>query len=139
MTTDDSHTFDWAPRQSKAFGTIHVPTIPIQLRSILGEWKTFYPLVDSGAFVSVFNEDDCKVLGYDIKSGIQIDIAGVFGESRIAYLHEIELKIDNDIIKSKIAFTEGKPHQQLLGRINFFENFEVCFSGKSLKTNILRE
>lgn len=139
MTTENNHTFDWVPITSEFFGQIHTPKIPIQLKSKSNEWKTFYPLVDSGAFVSVFNGSDCELLGYDLKSGKQFDIGSVFGESRIAYLHEIELRINGDIIKSKIAFTDGKPHAQLLGRINFFENFKICFSGKTLKTSILRE
>jgi len=131
--------FDWKPIKSKTFGDVARPIALIELKSNLGDWKIFYPEVDSGAIVSVFNSSDCKFLGYDLKKGLRFELSGVFGSNRMAYLHEIEMKIGKEITKTRIAFTEGENHKQLLGRIDVFNNFQICFRGKLLKTNMIKE
>ncbi len=131
--------FDWSPRISEALGDIFAPTTLVELKALSGEWKIFYPLVDSGAFVSVFRASDCELLGFDLKSGKPITINGALGGSFPAYMHKIDLKIGNEIINCRIAFTEQKDHVQILGRADVFDNFRICFSGKLLKTTFFRE
>ena len=80
-----------------------------------GDWKIFYPEVDSGAPISVFNKDDCDVLGYSIRSGRPIYLSGVLGGDEVpAYIHIVDIKIGDETIPAKIAFTDGKKHKQLL-------------------------
>jgi hypothetical protein len=131
--------FDWSPRKSEALGDIHATTALVEVKASSGEWKIFYPLVDSGAFISVFNSCDCDLLGYELKNGFPIKINGALGGSYPAYVHKIDVKIGSDVIKSRIAFTEQKKHGQILGRADIFDYFRICFSGKSLKTTFFKE
>jgi hypothetical protein len=127
------------PINSPAFGRIYRPVVLVEVKSRSGEWKPFYPEVDSGALISVFNKSDCAFLGYILNEGTPFTLTGVLGGSTQSYIHQIELRIGNEIVISRIAFTDGKNHKQLLGRIDVFNKFRICFIGKGSQTSLLRE
>jgi len=131
--------FDWKLFHSPTFGNTSHPVASVEIKSISGEWEIFYPEVDSGAIISVFNESDCELLGLGLKDGKYFEISGVLGGKTPAYIHEVDVKIGMNTIKSKVAFTEGKSHKQLLGRIDVFNNFQILFKGKSLQTYFTKE
>lgn len=131
--------FDWKIFRSPTFGNTSLPVASVEIRSILGEWELFYPEVDSGAIISVFNESDCDLLGLRLEDGQYFEISGVLGGRTPAYIHEVDMRIGRNIIKSKVAFTKGKSHKQLLGRLGVFNNFQILFKGKSLQTHFIKE
>ena len=128
------------PIESPTFGTIYRPIAYVEVKSTSEEWKIFYPEVDSGAPLSVFNKSDCELLGYRLKEGKYFHISSVIGSSIPAYIHEVEMKVGKEIIiPVKVAFTDGLNHKQLLGRINIFDTFQVLFRGKILETSFVKE
>jgi hypothetical protein len=131
--------FDWELYRSQKFDSVSHPIIPVEIKSISGEWKIFYPLVDSGAIISVFNGSDCELLGYTLTDGEYFDIKGVLSGTTSSYIHQIPVKIKDIEIKLRIAFTTGSIHKQLLGRMDVFDNFRILFQGKLLKTFFTRE
>lgn len=134
------HGFDWGIiEKQSSIGVMFRPMMHLQIRSKFGDWKKFIGEIDSGSPVTLFNESDCEFLGYDLKNGKPFDIYGIFGDKRKAYLHDLNIKIGKDIVKSKIAFTEGPHHKQLIGRIDIFDNFEINLRGKILKSYFLKE
>jgi hypothetical protein len=130
--------FEWKPFDSPTFGRIYRPVALVEVRSESGEWKIFYPEVDSGSPISVFNKSDCDFLGYILDKGKSFCLTGVLGGSTPAYIHETEIKIGNEIIHAKIAFTDGKNHKQLIGRIDIFDKFQISFS-KGSRTSFIKE
>jgi hypothetical protein len=131
--------FPWKLVDSSSLGNILRPIALVECRAQSGEWKTFYPEVDSGSPISVFNASDCELLGYMLDNGRPFKLTGVFGDSRRAYIHDIETKIGEDVTTSRIAFTEGENHKQLLGRIDIFDKFRICLRGKVSQTSFLKE
>jgi hypothetical protein len=131
--------YDWMPIDSPTFGRIYRPIVLVEVRSRSGEWKSFYLEVDSGAPISVLNKSDCVFLGYRLDEGTPFALKGVLGGSTQSYIHQIELKIGNENVIARIAFTDGKNHKQLLGRIDVFNKFRICFTDKGSKTSFLKE
>lgn len=132
--------FNWKPVEGTSIiKDLFRPMMDVELKSSSGEWKTFYPEVDSGAPLSVFNESDCDFLGYELTDGTSFDLHSVLGGSVKSYLHEIEMKIGSEILKSRIAFTKGKNHKQLIGRTDVFDYFQICLRGKVLQTSFSKE
>lgn len=131
--------FRWVPIDYQSvFGNIMMPQAIVEIKAITGKWKVFYPEVDTGAVVSIFTECDCERLGLILKEGEPFRLSGVFGGSGQAYLHEVELKIGDELLKSRVAFTEGN-HKQLLGRVDVMDNFRISLSGKYTETIFVRE
>lgn len=132
--------FDWKPIEGKSLlGNISRPVVKMEIKAASGEWKIFYPEVDSGAVVSVFNKSDCELLGYVLTGGEYFPISGVLGESRDGYVHTLDVRIGDTIFKSRIVFTEGKNHKHLLGRVDVFDNFIITIRGRILKTIFVKE
>lgn len=132
--------FNWKPVEEESIiKDLHRPVINVELKSQSGEWKIFYPEVDSGAPMSVFNESDCELLGYKLTDGTSFNLHGVLGGSTPSYLHKIKMKIGDEVINSRVAFTKGKNHKQLIGRTDVFDYFRICLRGKLLKTSFIKE
>ncbi len=132
--------FEWKPVEGKsAFGNITRPMALLEIKVNDGEWKPFYAEVDSGSPITVFNESDSERLGIELEKGRPVTLRGVLGGKCLAYVHEVEMRIGKEEIRAKVAFTEGPNHKQLLGRIDVFDGFRVCLSGKAQRTSFLRE
>lgn len=134
MILSQHNCYDWQPIQSPTFGQVLRPIVPIEIRAKSGEWKIFYPEVDSGAVISVFNKSDCELLGLKLTDGKHFELKGALSGSTPAYIHDVEMILANEAILSRVAFTDAKNHKQLLGRIDIFNKFLFSLGGKSLKT-----
>jgi hypothetical protein len=138
----DEIRFNWRPIPGikSALGPISYPLADIELQAASGDWKIFYPLVDSGASVSVFNGDDCDLLGYVLTDGIKYEIRGALGGTYCSYIHYIQLRIGNTITTARVAFTErAYRHISILGRIDVFDNYLIRIRGKTSESFFLKE
>lgn len=130
--------FKWKPVISKKFGKILLPAASIDIKSKDGEWKTFFPEIDTGAVVSVFSFYDCERLGYTLTEGEWFDLKGGLGGDYPAYIHELQLKMGNDEFKARIDFTEKKHNKQYLGIVDIFDKFHISFT-KNQETKFIRK
>jgi hypothetical protein len=106
---------------------ILVPMIDIEMRSKSGEWKIFYPVVDTGAVISVFSVNDCERLGYTLTDGDYFDLMGGLGGAYPSWIHELEFKIGQDVFRARVAFTEKRHNKQYIGLVDMFDKFDISF------------
>lgn len=129
--------FRWKSVKSKKFGCIFLPMAEVEIKSKSGDWKIFYPVIDTGAVVSVFSVYDCERLGYTLKEGDPFDLmGGLGGITYPSWIHELELKIGHDIFKARVAFTEKRHNKQYLGLVDVFDKFNIFL--KNQKTYIIK-
>jgi hypothetical protein len=134
--------FKWGKAFSECFQKdVRQPIASVSLKSALGEWIEFYPLVDTGAIVSIFNKTDCDVLGYELECGTRCEIKSASGHPLLCYVHSVNMKIgEGDPINVRIAFsTSDNMGKGYLGRVDVFDNFEVDFRGKTQDTYFARD
>jgi hypothetical protein len=113
---------------SKKFGKVFRPIALVEMQSYVGEWKVFYPEIDSGAIITVLNKSDCALLGYELTDGDHFLLSGVLGGETPAYIHTVGIRIGEETFPARVAFTDGKNHKQLLGRLDIFNKFQMCFA-----------
>jgi hypothetical protein len=90
-------------------------------------------LVDSGASLSIFRPEIADYLGIPIKTGERLYLQGIKGKI-LGYLHKLPVRIDQEKLNCKIAFSpEFKVSFNLLGRNNFFLPFLITFNEKHQK------
>jgi predicted aspartyl protease len=119
--------FDYVKIGNKFF-----PIIPFIVKN-KEEFVPLNALVDSGATISLFNADVGRALKIDIEKGEKFYPTGIGGKI-LTYIHEVNLKIGDHEIKTKVAFTDELAVRiNLLGRENVFENFSVLFNDKLKK------
>jgi hypothetical protein len=126
--------FRWQKLSSPYFGRIAKPIARVSLKKKSGDWQEFWVEVDSGAAISLFNKSDCDLLGYRLQDGWVCELQGVTGHSIHCYVHNIDMKIGEEVIKAKVAFSDSDKHRLLLGRVDVFDSFEIDLRGKTLDT-----
>ncbi len=95
---------------------------------------SFLVLVDSGAEVSLFTKSDAELLGLSLKNGERIEVGSVSGDKFLAFLHPITVKISDEKLKVKIAFSERDNTPRILGRNPIFSYFFIIFDNKNQNT-----
>ena len=85
-------------------------------------------LIDSGATLSVFRGDVGRVLGYDIEHGQHVTLEGI-GAKIKGYQHVLSTSCAGSEFELPIVFSdELQASFNLLGRVGFFETFQVSFN-----------
>ena len=96
-------------------------------------------MVDSGAIISVFAESDCKRLGLELTRGTPFTIGGILGGSFETWIHTVDMQIGGHPFKGRVAFSQGKNHKAILGRLDVFGYFQVILRQKLLQSTLLKE
>lgn len=95
-------------------------------------------LLDSGATVSVFNANVAE----DLKINLEAGEKRVFQSATsklVAYVHEINMVIDNQRFPCKIAFSNDlSTSLNLLGRETVFDKFIITFNEKNKEITLER-
>jgi len=125
--------FKYTPEPTKG-GTIYRPKARVQLQSIDKEWHAFWVYVDSGADLSLFTRADAALLGLNLREGEYRPIMGIGGVLIPAYIHCVDLKIEDSVLLVKTAFADSDEVPRLLGRTDVFDHFRVIFDGRELAT-----
>ena len=125
--------FDFREEQSRLFGPILRPVAEIVFvngnKEIL---ESVY--VDSGADVSLMPKSVGDALGFTIeKSDNIIEIKGVGERGIPVVLKKLKMKIGETFIETRIAWALIEEVPLLLGRVDVFNFFDICFK-KNKKT-----
>ena len=126
--------FDWQRVLTKELGWIHVPVADVEIQAHAGSWKIIRVIVDSGAVVSLFKRSFGELLGLDVEAGLPLAVSGIGHGAVKTYLHDVKLKIAEEIISLPAAFaaTDGPPN--LLGRHRLFDHLDVLFRHRRKRT-----
>jgi len=95
---------------------------------------SFLVLIDSGAEVSLFTKSDSQLLGIPLNKGEKIEVGSVSGDKFSAFLHPVILKIGDERLKIKVAFSEKDNVPRILGRNPAFSYFFIIFDNKNQNT-----
>ena len=100
--------------------------------------QIFWPIIDSGANVSIFPKDVADALGIEFE-GEPEPVEGVMG-TFLGYSHYINIRLGdyNEPISIRALFLMGEPYP-LLGREGLFEKFDVLFQERLKKVVFTRK
>ncbi|MBS3138169.1 hypothetical protein J4207_00520 [Candidatus Woesearchaeota archaeon] len=116
----------------KRIGQRDYPIISMDIKSNLRTKQT-HALIDSGSMLSLFGLEVANELGILYKNGKPTRIASVHGEL-LVYIHSLHLIIMNHEFSCQVGFSdEFKANVNLLGRMDFFDNFLITFDEKHKK------
>ena len=112
------------------FGKTLRPVIPIKVKK--GSKKINYQvLVDSGADMSIFDEELGEFIGLNVRSGKPHEVFGVGGKASIYYLHKIKIEVGGWEYEIEAGFMPNVAGRVmpygLVGQKGFFDNFIIKF------------
>ncbi len=121
----------------KHFGNAINPQVTLPVKTLTG-YKNFDFLIDSGAVVSAVPHTLAPDLGEDLSSLPRITIEGFAGQKTFAYKGEFIVKIGGSETVLPVVFSENPQASNILGRIGFFDQFNIQFDAKDKTINISR-
>lgn len=121
----------------KHFGNAINPQATLPIKTLTG-YKNFDFLIDSGAVVSALPHTVAPDLGTDLSSLPRITIEGFAGQKTFAYKGEFVIKVGGSEVVLPVVFSENPQASNILGRIGFFDQFNINFDAKDKTINISR-
>jgi len=121
----------------KHFGNALNPQVQLQVKTVTG-YKNLEFLIDSGAVVSALPKIAALDLGADLDNLPRITIEGFAGQKTFAYRGEFVIKIGRDEVVLPVVFSENPQASNILGRIGFFDQFNVVFNADNKNITISR-
>lgn len=110
-------------------GVIPDPTVKIDILTKDG-WRTTRFLIDSGADTTCLPLTTyAELLGFKPDSKKKIKVGGVEGRGVTAYPGEIKIKIGEKEISLRCYFLRSRT-MPLLGRLDFWDKFNILFNNK---------
>ena len=96
-----------------------------------GRWVECDAYIDSGATYSIFHTDMAAILGLDYQKGRKVMIRVGDGKLIAVYLHKLPVEFAGHKFNAVIGFSENLGVGfNLLGRVDFFDRFRICFNDK---------
>jgi len=121
----------------KHFGNAINPQVKIPVKTITG-YKNVEFLIDSGAVVSAVPKTMAEDLGVNLSELPRITIEGFAGQKTFAYRGEFVLMIGNEEVVIPVVFSENPQASNILGRIGFFDQFNILFDAEDQSIIISR-
>ncbi len=121
----------------KHFGNAINPQVKIPVKTING-YKNVEFLIDSGAVVSAVPKTMAEDLGVNLNELPRITIEGFAGQKTFAYRGEFILMIGNEEVVIPVVFSENPQANNILGRIGFFDQFNIMFDAEDQSIIISR-
>ncbi|MBC8183533.1 hypothetical protein H8E88_20765 [candidate division KSB1 bacterium] len=125
--------FSYRKEKLKTGEIIYRPVAKIYLFREENEWIAEYFYVDSGADYTLIPYRMGRFLGFEQLAHEVKEIGGIGGVIGVKFL-KIPIKIDNFQFDCTIAWAQIERVPLLLGRKDVFDNFDIIFQQRDLKT-----
>lgn len=122
----------------KHFGNAINPQVKIPVKTITG-YKEVEFLIDSGAVVSALPKTMAEKLGVNLGELPRITIEGFAGQKTFAYRGEFVVMIGKKEVIIPVVFSENPQASNILGRIGFFDKFNILFDAEDQSIIISRK
>ena len=110
-------------------GILYKPFIPVFLKTPLGALRINF-LLDSGADYSVAPRQIAESMGLDLGALPHKNVSGLEGGKVKGALGKLSGEIAGHPFKVRCLFTDRNDVPSLLGRLDFFDRFDICFDAK---------
>lgn len=121
----------------KHFGNALNPQVKLQVKTTTG-YNSLEFLIDSGAVVSALPKIAALDMGADLENLPRITIEGFAGQKTFAYRGEFVVKIGQDDVVLPVVYSENPQASNILGRIGFFDQFNIVFNADDKNITISR-
>lgn len=120
VTVNYTHEYQYTPLSGFTYPALALTIRHAQSLDILG-------ILDTGATFSLFSGDVALAIGItNINQGESRELRGANDSHFSAFGHDVELIIENNIIREMVYFPEHRLSHNLLGR-TFLSNLQVGF------------
>lgn len=129
------YVFPYKADRTRTGKFIYRPAALVRVMAANSFWHLFRPYVDSGADLTLLKKSDCEDMGYDLTTGTLRLIGGISKTLLRTYVHQIPVRIGETQFLCRVAFAEIDTVPRLLGRLDVFHQFRICFEETKRETH----
>lgn len=119
------------PKTDTDFGEVFYPEFNVEIFLATGVYQPFAFILDSGADCTLVPRGVANLVGFQLPSRADASVTGIFGRPMPAYKGRLKLRIRDEELNVRCLFTESNRTPFLLGRVDFFSNFDIEFSSQN--------
>jgi len=119
------------------YGQILDPQVLIPILTTKG-WSASWFLLDSGADVTSLPLRLAKYLKTELVKERPVEVSGVGKGSVRGYPSKISIKINDEILPIRCYFIENLEIISLLGRLDVFDKYDICFESSKKEVTFKR-
>ena len=114
-----------------AFGVVCNPELVVEVSTTIYGYQPFLFLLDSGADCTMVPRSMASLVGVTLPKVPDIYVGGISGPKLAAFRGSLNCRIGNEQFELRCLFTKSDKTPFLLGRIDFFNLFNVTFDNKN--------
>ena len=124
-------------RKKTNIGYVINPMIEANIKTIYG-YIPFKFMLDSGADCSKLPISLSEIIGINLKKCKKESFYGISGKKISVYLSKIDIQIDKFKFPIRCIFTNDDHTPLILGRMDFFNRFNIMFDNKNKKIKLTK-
>jgi hypothetical protein len=113
------------------------PVAEVSFPTPNNEWISLFLILDSGAAISALPKTDAVTLGIDASKGRPLSIAGINGKATDGWQHELNIRIDKEMMKIPFVFLDNESSPRVLGRVGIFHRFTIVFEEQKKRSGFI--
>lgn len=125
------------PKTDTPYGEIFYPGLVVAVLLTSG-YQPFEFILDSGADCTMVPRYLSDLVGIQLPDLPDTYIGGISGKKMPAYKGELRMKLRTEEFDIRCVFTRSNRTPFLLGRVDFFSLFDVCFDAANCRIILKR-
>ncbi len=117
------------PKTDTPFGEIFYPGLIAEILLVDVGFQAFEFILDSGADCTVVPHYMATLTGVKLPRKASSRMTGVSGKSMACYQGRLTMRISDQQFEVRCLFTASNRTPLLLGRVDFFNIFQILFDG----------
>ena len=114
-------------------GTVCNPVLEVEVLTVDLGYQPFFFLLDSGADCTIVPKDMAKLLGVILPRSAETWLEGIGAGRMAAHRHTLSLRIQGEDFQVACLITKSNSVPFLLGRVDFFDAFNIAFDNQNQK------
>jgi hypothetical protein len=119
------------PSKTCCYGEIFNPKLVVGVKMFNGNYQLFEFILDSGADCTTVPRNMANLVGILLPSTPDTSMTDASGNSTPAYKGKLNIKFQNNTFEVRCLFTSMNTTPLLLGRLDFFDKFDIIFKGRN--------
>ncbi len=126
------------PDTTTCYGNVFLPKMTILVKLWTNKYQLFEFIVDSGADCTILPKGMANLVGVLLPSIPDTYMQDATGNKTPAYKGTIAIRFNTESLTLRCLFTDSNTSPLLLGRLDFFDKYDIHFKGKNSSFEIAK-
>ena len=126
------------PQTTTCHGNVFLPKLVIFVKLYTGNYQLFEFIVDSGSDCTIVPKGMANLVGILLPATPDTYMRDASGRSSPAYKGKLSVRLQGETFDVRCLFTDFDTSPMLLGRLDFFDRYDIHFKGRKSSFEITK-